>query len=161
MKNISKRNKITALLLITVLLSTMLLAGCQPKQVELVDQVVGREKLDGLLEDPTLVKSAQYEKVDKAYLILGTPSSLSPSDPAYRGIIKLTEENGEKLFTEHKWNEYTGSLPTFTYFDTTPLAGDTWYVVGVHDWNFFKNYYPPDYFLFNGKDTIIFCVQTY
>ena len=56
MKNISKRNKITAILLITVLLSTMLFAGCQPKQVELVDQVVGREKLDGLLEDPALVK---------------------------------------------------------------------------------------------------------
>ena len=144
-----------------ILFCTLLLAGCKLKQVELTSMVVGTETLKTLVENPDGIKSARYENVDKAYLIFDTPSSLGPTDPAYRGIIKLTEEEGKKLFKEHEWNEYTGTLPTFTNIDTTPLKSDTWYTIARYDWDYFHNYYPPDVFLFNGKDTIIFSVQTY
>ena len=143
------------------ILCTFLLSGCKPKQVEIASPVVGRDALNQLVENPNGIKSAQYEKVDKAYLIFGRPSSFGPSDPAYRGIIKLTEEEGKKIFKEHEWDEYTGTLPTFTNIDTTPLNSDTWYTIAVYNWDFFHNYYPPDVFFFNGKDTIIFSVQTY
>ena len=144
-----------------ILFCTLLLAGCKPKQVELSDIVIGRDALNKLVENPDGIKSAEYERVYIAYMVFGMPNSFGPTDPAYRGIIKLTEEEGKKLFKEHEWNEYPGTLPTFTNIDTTPLKSDTWYTVARYDWDYFHNYYPPDVFLFNGKDTIIFSVQTY
>lgn len=148
-------------LFFAMLLCTFLFTGCQPKQVELSNMVVGQENLKKLVENPDVIKSAQYESAYKAYMVLGRPCSFGPTDPAYRGIIKLNEEDGKKLFEEHEWDEYTGTLPTFTNIDTTPLNSDTWYTVALYDWDFFHSYYPPDEFYFNGKDTIVFSVQTY
>ena len=73
------------------------LYGCQPKQVELVNMVVGQENLKKLVENPDVIKSAQYESAYKAYMVLGRPCSFGPTDPAYRGIIKLTEEDGKNF----------------------------------------------------------------
>ncbi len=61
-----------------ILFCTLLLAGCKLKQVELTSMVVGTETLKTLVENPDGIKSARYEKVDKAYLIFDIrPSPIS------------------------------------------------------------------------------------
>lgn len=161
--NIIKFRKTTGIcLLLVLLLCTAMLSGCKGKTVEIAQPVVGKEKLKLYVTDMSSIKSIQYESFSKSYIVMGMPMGMGPSDPGYRGIIHLSEETGKEIFDNYKWAEDPSPLPTFVNIDTTPLNSDTWYVSEDPDYAFF------DYamcrvtdFRFNGKNTIIFSIQTF
>ena len=149
-------------LLVILLVCSAFLSGCGPKQIEKTRLVVGKDSLKMYVKDLDAIKSVQYEKVDKVYKILGMEMGLSPSDPGYRGIIHLSEETGKEMFENSQWEVDSSPLPTFVNIDTSPLNSDTWYVNTDRDFSFFD---PAmcnlKRFRFNGKDTIIFDIQTF
>lgn len=147
-------------LLIVMLLCSVVLSGC--KTVEKANLIVGWEDMKMYIEDPSIVKSIQHESFYTSYVILGMEMGLSPSDPGYRGIIHLTEEAGKEMFEKYQWKEDSSALPVFTNIDTTPYNSDTWYVDEDPDFSFFNHAMcRVTEFRFNGKDTIIFGIQTF
>ena len=103
------------------------------------------------------VVSCEYEKIDKAYVFLGKKYSLGPTDPAYRGIITLSEEEGKKIFNDYDWHLDDEFVPEIGSLDTANLKDDEWYFNYDFDNDYF--YMGLGYVRFNGKDTIIFDQQ--
>ena len=147
---------------ICLMLVILLLSGCSPKQVESAKYRTDKAELNYYYSDLSEIKSVEYEQVYKSYVILGMEMGLSPSDPEYRGIIHLTEEAGEKMFSDHQWKENSATLPVFTTIDTAPLNSDTWYEYDDYNFDIFNTSMCfVEYFRFNGKDMIVFDIQTH
>ena len=150
----------------SVVLSLMtlvvLLSGCIPKQVENAKPRSDVAELRLYLKDKSTIKSVDYEQVYISYVILGAEMGLSPSDPEYRGVIYLKEEAGKEFFDAHNWKEDTSTLPEFTCVDTKPLNSETWYEYDDTNFDFFDTAMVfVNYFRFNGKDKIVFDIQTH
>ena len=110
------------------------------------------DKLEGVV-------SCEYEKIDRAYVFLGKKYSMGPTDPEYRGIITLSEEEGKKIFNSYDWHLDNTFNPSGMVgsIDTSYLNGDEWYFNYDFDNEYF--YMGLGYVRFNGKDTIIFDQQ--
>ena len=133
--------------------------GC--KEVELTKHLRGSAVVGSIAPDLEGVKSCDYEQVDKAYRFLGQNLSLAPSDPRYRGILILSEEEGQKLWeSANDWELSDTPLPDLGDVDTSSIQGEDWYYSRVL-YDYFNILTFPSYLSFNGKDTIVFDVQTH
>ena len=154
--------KITAIT-IMLLCIICLLAGCSPKEVETAKRKLdGRDFIAENVPNLTDVKMVQYESYYKSYRILGRDMSFSPSDPGYRGIITLSEEEGQKLMQEYTWTKTSDPLPEMLEIDLTSYQGQDWYYSDDFYNDYFRN--PTmygEFVRFNGTDTIIFDYQSH
>lgn len=117
------------------------------------------KKLSG--DDLKGIKSCEYETVRLAYKMFGKNFSMGPTDPSYRGIITLSEEEGENLFNQYNWlwND-SFVLQDIGEIDTSYLQGNKWYYSNDFNVKVFPTVIV-NYIYFNGKDTIIFDVSSF
>ena len=113
---------------------------------------------DGKLKGVT---SCECETVRVAYRMFGRNFSMGPTDPDYRGIITMSEEEGENLFNQYNWIwDDTFVLEDIGEIDTSYLQGDKWYFCNDFETETFPTVIV-HYIRFNGKDTILFYVSSY
>ena len=107
------------------------------------------------------IKSCEYETIRLAYRMFGKNFSMGPTDPSYRGIITLSEEEGENLFNQYNWLwDDTFVLQDIGEIDTSYLQGNKWYYCNDFNVKVFPTVIV-NYIYFNGKDTIIFDVSSF
>lgn len=117
------------------------------------------KKLSG--DDLKGIKSCEYETIRLAYKMFGKNFSMGPTDPSYRGIITLSEEEGENLFNQYNWLcDDTFVLQDIGEIDTSYLQGNKWYYCNDFNVKDFPTVIV-NYIYFNGKDTIIFDVSSF
>ena len=159
-----KKNKVKNMnrffrLFIVSVLAIFTLIGCERKQTEIIDHYHNQAFTNKYAKDLT-VTDCEYEQIRIGYGRNGD-YSLGPTDPRYRGVIKISEEQARELNSTYKWI-YDDTFTSFDLgsIDTSSLQGEDWY---------FCNQFENDYFSmvnryfvrFNGKDTIVFDVQTF
>lgn len=109
---------------------------------------------------------AKSESVYSGYMIFGTAYSFGPSDAQYRGIVKISEEDGGEIFENYTWSEVsditlgtnmvTGELDISEYTNN----GRKWY----SSVDFVKSRFDAimvEYVYFDGVDTFYFNLQSY
>ena len=153
------RKKVTSVVLLLMVLSVFLLVGCSSQIAEETQYPVQKEKLQIVLKDPDVVKTANFESVYLVNKVMGMDVGVGPSDPRYRGVLKLDEEFAEDYYKTHTWKSRTEPIPSLVNIDTKPFYSQTWYEYDDTDFDFFQNCFV-NTFLFNGKDTIIFDIST-
>ena len=141
------------------LLSIFVLSACARQQVELIDSYNDKVFTNKYLKDVD-VKDCEYEMVRIGYGPRGD-LSLGPTDPRYRGIIHVSDDVAKELFDSYEWWEVTEHDDiNLGNINLPDMDADRWYTSsGFVQENLFMVH--TQYLYFNGKDTIIFDVQTF
>ncbi|MCR5846991.1 MAG: hypothetical protein K6G75_02570 [Lachnospiraceae bacterium] len=146
-------------ILLVAFLSLSVLSGCSRKQVELIDYHSDKAFTNKYVKDLD-VEHCEYETIRIGYGLRGN-LSLGPTDPRYRGIITISEDEAKELFKSYNWievndfadinlgNIYLPDMEAEKWYSSFEFSNDYMYMVQTY------------YCLFNGKDTIIFDVQTF
>lgn len=154
------RKKLTPVIYLLIVLCMVLFAGCTVQTQEQTSYPTQKSKLNLVLSNPDVVKGTDFETVYLVNKVMGINMGGGPSDPRYRGTLKLDEEFAKEYFETHTWKNNTQPLPALVNIDTKPLSSETWYEYDDVDFDFFQNCIV-NAFLFNGKDTILFDISTY
>ena len=158
-KGFSGFNKISCFILSILLLFS--LSACSGDPQEIITTGSGTAFIKNLTEDLEGITGCEYETIRVAYKMFGRNFSMGPTDSSYRGIITLSEEEGEKIFKEYNWLlDDTFSADGMSEIDTSYLQGEDWY----YCYGFEVHTFPTviiNYVRFNGKDTIVFDVESY
>lgn len=158
-KRFSGFNKIPYFVLSILLLFS--LSSCSVEPQEIITTGSGTAFIEKLTEDLDGVKRCEYETIRVAYRMFGKNFSMGPTDPSYRGIITLSEEEGERIFKEYNWLlDDTFVAGGMSEIDTSYLQGEDWYFCNDFEVHTFPTVIV-HYVRFNGKDTIVFDVASY
>ena len=146
-------------ILLVAFLSLSVLSGCSRKQVELIDYHSDKAFTNKYVKDLD-VEHCEYETIRIGYGPRGD-LSLGPTDPRYRGIITISEDEAKELFKSYNWIEVNDfadiNLGNINLPDMETEKWYTSYEFSNENLSMVQTYYC----LFNGKDTIIFDVQTF
>ncbi len=138
------------------------LFACSVEPEEQITHSTSTELIKNLSGDDLKgIKTCEYETIRLAYKMFGKNFSMGPTDPSYRGIITLSEEEGENLFNQYNWLwDDTFVLQDIGEIDTSYLQGNKWYYCNDFNVKVFPTVIV-NYIYFNGKDTIIFDVSSF
>ncbi len=157
-KNFLGINKISCFILSIILFFS--LSACSADPQEIITTGSGTAFIKKITEDLDDVKGCKYETIRVAYTMFGKNFSMGPTDPSYRGIITLSEEEGERIFKEYNWLlDDTFTPDGMSEIDTSYLQGEEWYYCNDFDVHTFPTVIV-NYVRFNGKDTIVFYVSS-
>ena len=135
--------------------------ACSPDPQEIITTDSGTAFINNLTEDLDGITGCEYETVRLAYTMFGKNFSMGPTDPSYRGIITLSEEEGEKIFNDYNWIlDDTFTPDGMSEIDTSDLQGEDWYYCNNFDVHTFPTVIV-NCVRFNGKDTIVFDVSSF
>ena len=135
-------------------------SACMGQLQEFVYYDTDTKLINNIARDLDGVTGCEYESVRVAMNMFGKPFSMGPTDPTYRGIITLSEEEGQKLLEEYEWElDDTYVLQNIGDIDTSYLKCCEWYTCNDFDSDIFKTVIV-EYVYFNGKDTILFEVHS-
>ena len=154
------RKKVTSVIILFMILSLFLFTGCSGQTQEQTQYPIQKAKLNIVLTNPDVVKTTDFESVYLVNKVMGMNMGVGPSDPRYRGTLKLDEEFAREYFETRTWKQSTQPFPALVNIDTKPLYSETWYEYDDVDFDFFR-YCDVHTLLFNGKDTILFDISTY
>lgn len=114
------------------------------------------EGLDGIV-------SEEYERIYPEEHVgrvdIGVPG---PTEPKYRGVIRVSEEEGAKLWERFEWKQFNENMPDLGQANELLNESDDWYVSDDFNKEIFRSeFVGVNNACFNGKDTIIFDIQRY
>ena len=158
-KRFSGFNKTSYFILSILLLFS--LSACSGEPQEIITTGSGTAFIENLTEDLEGIDGCEYETIRLTYRMFGRNFSMGPTDPSYRGIITLSEEEGERIFKEYNWiSDDTFTADNMSEIDTSSLRGEDWYYCNDFEVHTFPTVIV-HYVRFNGKDTIVFDVASY
>ncbi|MCR4648968.1 MAG: hypothetical protein K5776_07820 [Lachnospiraceae bacterium] len=150
--------RLFAVLLVSFL-SLFVLSACSRKQVELIDYHSDKAFTTKYVKNLD-VEHCEYETVRIGYGPRGD-LSLGPTDPRYRGIITISEDEAKELFNSYNWVEVNDfSDINLGNINLPDMEAEKWYTSYEFS-NDHMSLVQTYCCLFNGKDTIIFDVQTF
>jgi len=100
-------NRFFRLFIVSVLMIFTLI-GCERKQTEIIDHYHNQAFTNKYAKDLT-VTDCEYEQIRIGYGRNGD-YSLGPTDPRYRGVIKISEEQARELYKnmDSLWIDFPG-----------------------------------------------------
>ena len=152
-------NKISCFILSILLFFSF--TACSGEEKETITTGSDTALIKKLTEDLDGITGCEYETIRRAYTMFGQNFSMGPTDPSYRGIITLSEEEGKRIFKEYYWLlDDTFMADGMSDIDTSDLQGEDWYYCNSFDVHTFPTAIV-HYVRFNGKDKIVFYVSSY
>ncbi len=114
------------------------------------------EGLDGIV-------SEEYERIypeeHAGRINIGVPG---PTEPKYRGVIRISEEEGKKLWERFDWKMFNENMPDIGKAYELIDESDDWYISDDFNKEIFRSeFVGVNSARFNGKDTIIFDIQRF
>lgn len=102
---------------------------------------------------------ADYEKIVTYVDVFGMHLSMGPTDPQYRGIIYISEEDAQRLLNDYEWEPVEDAKPDCAQVDMTNVSECNW--MSSHDFTYeLFEIVIVNACYFNGVDAIYFDIQT-
>jgi len=137
------------------------LASCATKNKEIyrVEECDGSFVIENYTNEFSGFTEIKCEQYYTTWETTRSVTAIGPVEPGYRALLTLTEDKVNDMNDKYEWTEVSNPAFTFEIIEIGDKEGDTWYTCKSFEDDTFKTVAINNVY-FNGKDTLVFDIQT-